>query len=102
MKSARDILPRLFGVVLVVIGLAFAYSSLSSFLRREYTAGLFSAGTAIAFCVLPLTRLSRADLGKSLQAVAKDAIATPEPLPLRVAMGVTWLLWVAGFISFFL
>lgn len=102
MKDPRDLLPVLSGAVFSLLGLAFAWWSYASFMKMEYGNALIAAGGAIAFCTLPMARLTRRDLHKSLNQLAADAVRTPEPLPLRVAIGIAWLLIIAGFISFFL
>ena len=102
MKSPRDILPLFTGAVFSLLGLAFAWWSFSAFMTADYGNALISAGGAIAFCTMPLSRLSKRDLLKSMNELAADAIRKPEPLVLRVAIGIAWLLMVAGVVSFFI
>lgn len=102
LKSPRDLLPVLTGVLLSLIALLSAWAALSSLSERDYGNALIFAGGAIAFGVLPLSRMSRADLGKSLGELALEAIRKPEPMPMRIAIGFAWILVLAGIASFFL
>lgn len=90
------------GAVFSLVGLAFGWSSYSSLMKADYGNALIYAGAAIAFCTMPLSRLSKRDLLKSMNEVSADAVRTPEPLLLRVAIAVAWLLIVVGFVSFFI
>ena len=102
MKSPRDLLPAFTGAVFFLLCLAFAWWSLSAFLQMNYGSALIYAGGAIAVGTLPLSRMSKRDLFKSMNELATEASRKPEPLPLRVAIGVAWILILAGLISFFL
>ena len=102
MKRPRDLLPLLTGAVFLLMALAFAWWSLTSFLKADYGSMLIYAGVAIALGTLPLSRLSKPDLLESINEPRGDAVGKPEPLPLRLAITLAWLLMVAGFVSFFL
>ena len=90
------------GAVFSLLGLAFAWWSFSSFMKADYGNALIYAGGAVAFCTMPLSRLSKRDLFKSMNELAAEARRAPEPLPLRVAMGIAWLLMIAGLVIFFI
>ena len=66
LKSPRDLLPALTGVLLLLVALVLAWVSLSSLIDGEYGTALICAGGALAFGVLPLSRMSRPDPGKPL------------------------------------
>jgi hypothetical protein len=101
MTSPRDFLPVLTGVLLSLVSLFAAYLALSAFGRGEYGNALISAGGALAFGALPLSRMSKADLGKTANELAIDAIKRPEPLPMRIIIGIAWICILAGVATFF-
>lgn len=102
MNSPRDVLPLFTGVVFSLLGLAFAWWSYASFMTADDGKTLICAGAAIAFGTMPLSRLSKRDLFKSMNELAADAVRKPEPLLLRVAIAIAWLLIVAGLVSSFI
>lgn len=102
LKSPRDLLPLLAAVLLLLVSLASGWASYSAYLERDYGNALIFAGGALSFAVLPLSRMSKADLGKSINELATEALRKPEPLPMRIAIGISWILILAGIASFFL
>lgn len=101
MRSPRELLPVLGAVLLSLVSLGMAYLSLSAFGRQEYGSALISAGGALAFGVLPLSRMSKTELGKSMNELALEAIKRPEPLPMRIAIGIAWVCIIAGIATYF-
>lgn len=101
-KSPRDLLPLLTGVLLTLVSLGLAWFALSALQESAYGKALIFAGGAIAFGVLPLSKMSRPDPEQSHNDLPMEAIKKPEPLPMQIAIGIAWLLILAGLISFFL
>lgn len=102
MKSPRDLLPVLSGALLSLVSLGAAYLAWAAFGRGEYGNALIFAGGALAFAVLPLARMSKTDLRKPLGELALDAVSKPEPLPMRVAIGLAWICILAGVATYFI
>lgn len=100
MRSPRELLPALTGIVFALIGLWFAWLSWSAFMTKDYGSSLIYAGGALGFCTLPMSRLTRRDARRPTSDSAAEEIRKPEPLPMRVAIGFAWLLILAGLASF--
>ena len=101
MRSPRELMPALTGIVFSLIGLGFAWWSWRAFMSNDVGNSLIFAGGALSFCTLPMSRLSRRDSRRPTSDSAAEEIRKPDPLPMRVAMGVAWLLMVAGMATFF-
>lgn len=101
MRSPRELLPALTGIVFSLIGLGFAWWSWTAFMNKDYGNSLIYAGGALGFCTLPMSRLSRRDSRRPTSDSAAEEIRKPDPLPMRIAMGVAWLLILAGVATFF-
>lgn len=100
MRSPRELMPALTGIVFSLIGMGFAWWSWRAFMSNDVGNSLIFAGGALSFCTLPMSRLTRPDARRPTSDAAAEEIRKPEPLPMRIAIGFAWLLILAGLASF--
>jgi hypothetical protein len=87
---------KFIGVLLSMIGLAFAWSALMKFIEHDYGNTLIYAGAAISFSIWPFSNISWQSMNLPMKELAAETVRRPWALRYRIATLLSGALIFSG------